>query len=67
MIACESMTSSSSAMAWGLPSRARSTCLKSTHELTLQQLYTDSHRRTVVSMLPDATSRPSGLKHTDCT
>ena len=29
--------------------------------------YTSSHNRTVLSSLPDATCRPSGLKHTDST
>ena len=29
--------------------------------------YTDSQSRTVVSLLPEATIRPSGLKHTEVT
>ena len=29
--------------------------------------YTSSHSRTVLSLLPDATIRPSGLKHTERT
>ena len=34
---------------------------------TTSTCYTGSHSRTALSSLPDATSRPSGLKHTDFT
>ena len=37
------------------------TCIKLGHS------YTSSHSRTVLSLLPDASRRPSGLKHTDFT
>ena len=37
------------------------TCIKLGHS------YTSSNSRTVLSALPDATTRPSGLKHTDFT
>ena len=35
--------------------------------MKLGHSYTSSHSRAVLSLLPDATIRPSGLKHTDFT
>ena len=36
-------------------------------DFKLGHSYTSSHSRTVLSLLPDATIRPSGLKHTERT
>ena len=41
--------------------------LLTTTYIKLGHSYTSSHSRTVLSLLPDATIRPSGLKHTECT
>ena len=35
--------------------------------MKLGHSYTSSHSRAVLSLLPDATIRPSGLKHTELT
>ena len=41
--------------------------LLTTTNIKLGHSYTSSHSRTVLSSLPDATRRPSGLKNTELT
>ena len=50
-----------------VPYRAAPPCAPD-HDFKLgRHSYTSSHSRTVLSLLLDATIRPSGLKHTDST